>query len=75
MQTTESIATILADTFVLVDGGMTAYTLDGNLVSVSESVPSENGPLSFSTSAANLEIGGAKMYCELVSCELRISRV
>lgn len=75
MQTAESIVTILADNFVLVDGEMTAYAPDGDLVGVSKTVPSENGLLSFRTPAGNLEIGVTDIYCELVSCRIRISQV
>lgn len=75
MQTAESIVTILADNFVLVDGEMTAYAPDGDLVGVSKTVPSENGLLSFRTHAGNLEIEVTDIYCELVSCKFRISQV
>lgn len=74
MQTQETIGMTLSQTFVMVDNGITVYTSDGSLYGVSKFVPSENGPLSFLIPAGDSAVDVAEVYCNLVSCELRISR-
>jgi hypothetical protein len=73
MQTADSIVTIVAADFDMVDGGVTAYAPDGSFVGASKAVPSPNGLLSFQHPYGNIEILIAQIYCELVSsCALRL---
>ena len=69
MQTAESIDPylIVAQDFVLVDGGITSYALkSGDPVFVSNAVEKENGWLSFHP----FKVGPpAKVYCESVRSE------
>jgi hypothetical protein len=65
---------IVAENFSMLDGGIAAYTLDGifRIAAASKAVPSENGLLSFQRLYGGLEVEIAQVYCELVSCELRL---
>jgi hypothetical protein len=56
----------------MLDEGITAYASDGSFVGVSNLVPSGNGLLSFQHPYGTLEIKIAQIYCELVSCKLRL---
>lgn len=58
---------MFAEYFSLNDGVINAYDSNGNLVAVSASVAT-NGLLTFVPSGAY--VTGAKVYTELVSCEL-----
>ena len=66
----ESIDSIVAENFVLTDGGITAYAPDGGLVGVSNSVATENGWLSFLLPDEGVTVAPAEVYCELVGSEL-----
>jgi len=57
---------IIAKNFTLVDGGITAYGSDGEIVGVSHEVP-EDGLLSFRIPIYGVVPDPAKVYCELVS--------
>jgi hypothetical protein len=72
MQTADSIVTIVAEDFLLTDGGVTAYAPDGSFVGASKAVPSQNGLLSFQHPYGSIQILIAQIYCELVSCALRL---
>jgi hypothetical protein len=61
----ESIDSIVARNFVLADGGITAYTLDGDLVGVSNPVANESGGLSFLRPDERMMAAPAEVYCEL----------
>jgi hypothetical protein len=63
--TANSIDTIVAETFFMLDEGITAYASDGSFVGVSNLVPSGNGLLSFQHPYGTLEIKIAQIYCEL----------
>lgn len=61
----ESIDPIVAQDFVLTDGGITGYASNGSLVGVSNPVANENGWLSFLRPDEGATISPAKVYCEL----------
>ncbi|KAN0138196.1 hypothetical protein V8E53_004085 [Lactarius tabidus] len=63
--TADSIVTIVAEDFDMVDGGVTAYAPDGSFVGASKAVPSPNGLLSFQHPYGNIQILIAQIYCEL----------
>jgi len=69
-QSAESIDSIVAQNFVLKDGGITAYASNGSLVGVSNPVATENGWLPFLLHDKDVTIAPAEVYCELVSSEL-----
>ncbi|KAH9166036.1 hypothetical protein EDB89DRAFT_259404 [Lactarius sanguifluus] len=63
--TAESIDSIVAQNFVLTNGGITAYASNGSLVGVSNTVATENGWLSFLLPNEGVTIPPAEVYCEL----------
>ncbi|KAI0047485.1 hypothetical protein FA95DRAFT_1572459 [Auriscalpium vulgare] len=63
--TTESIASVVATTFQLADGGITAAPLTGGESSVSDPVLPPNGWLSFIQPDEGVTIPPASVYCEL----------
>jgi hypothetical protein len=65
MQVADSISSITAKDFDMVNGGITAYGSDGSIAGVSNTV-SDNGPLSFTTSQ---DASPSQVYCEMVSSE------
>ena len=69
-QSVESIHSIVAQNFVMTDGGITAYASDGGLVGVSNLVANESGRLSFLRPDEGVTVAPAEVYCELVSSEL-----
>jgi len=60
-----SIHSIVAQNFVLADGGITAYASDGGVVAVSKPVPNESGLLSFLRPDKGETVAPAEVYCEL----------
>ena len=66
-QSTNSIDSIIAQQFVLSDGGITAYGSDGSVVGVSNRVANESGQLSFLIPDNGTTILPAGAYCKLVS--------
>ncbi|KAI9444487.1 hypothetical protein H4582DRAFT_1806987, partial [Lactarius indigo] len=62
---TESIDSIVAQNFVLTNGGITAYGSNGSPVAVSNPVATENGLLSFLLPDEGVTITPAEAYCEL----------
>jgi len=68
-QSAESIKSIIARNFVMVEGGVTAYGPDDSIVGVSKYVPKENGLLSFLRPDNGTTVSPAKVYCKLVSFE------
>lgn len=61
----ESINPIIAKYFVLTEGEITAYGLDGNLVGISNRVANNSGQLSFLRHDNGAKGYTAKVYCEL----------
>lgn len=75
MQDKESIVTQNYKTFfTMTQNGIIAFTQDGAILSTSQPVPNKNGLLKFKRGVANLPNPPAEIYCDMVSCELRISR-
>lgn len=72
MQSNDSIDSIIAQQFVLTDGGITAYGPDGSLVGVSNPVANESGQLSFFIPDNGTTSSPAEVYCELVSFFLTV---
>jgi hypothetical protein len=61
---------IIARSFVMVNGGVTAYSSDGSIVGVSKSVSKQDGWLEFPRPDENGKIvSPADVYCRLVSCD------
>ncbi|KAI9453021.1 hypothetical protein BJY52DRAFT_1290936 [Lactarius psammicola] len=63
----ESLESIVAENFVLKDGGITAYALDGSPVGVSDAVATEDGWALFALLDEGETIAPAEVYCELFS--------
>jgi hypothetical protein len=72
MQSAESIdsESIVAQSFVLTNGGITAYASDGGLVGVSKPVSNESSWLPFLRPEVGVKLVPEEVYCELVSSEL-----
>jgi hypothetical protein len=68
-QSAESMKSIIARNFVMVDGGVTAHGPDDGIVGVSKYVPKENGLLSFLRPDNSTTVSPDKVYCKLVSLE------
>jgi hypothetical protein len=66
VQSAESMNSIMAENFVMVQGGITAYGSDGSIAAVSSGFPEENGWLSF---VGTENMTPTQMYCELVSSD------
>ena len=67
MQSAKSINSIIAKFFVMTDGEITAYGLDGSLVGVSNQVVNNSGQLSFfRPDYGATGYSASKAYCELV---------
>ncbi|KAI0306116.1 hypothetical protein B0F90DRAFT_965003 [Multifurca ochricompacta] len=65
LEARESVDSINAKFFTLVNGGITAYAPDGSLIGVSLPVPNMNGKLSFLYPKSGENASPAEVYCEL----------
>ncbi len=63
VQSAESMNSIMAKNFVMVQGGITAYGSDGSIAAVSSGVSKEHGLLSF---VGTELMTPTQVYCELV---------